>query len=131
MLFPGRGANVRRLDRVNYLAADIPAVTAFLPGVLGAELTEQIVIDPEMAAAAIEALHAARASRLDWLREHLAAEAGRSGRRRRPGSRGSYQHARRREHEMAAATDLLNELSVPPRVTRASQRWLNQLATEG
>jgi hypothetical protein len=32
---------------------------------------------------------------------------------------------------MAAATDLLNELSVPPRVTRASQRWLNQLASEG
>ena len=43
--FPGRGANVRRLDHVNYLAADIPAVTAFLPGVLGAELTEQIVMD--------------------------------------------------------------------------------------
>ena len=43
--FPGRGANVRRLDHVNYLAADIPAVTAFLPGVLGAELTEQIVLD--------------------------------------------------------------------------------------
>jgi len=43
--FPGRGANVRRLDHVNYLAADIPAVTTFLPGVLGAELTEQIVMD--------------------------------------------------------------------------------------
>jgi catechol 2,3-dioxygenase len=43
--FPGRGANVRRLDHVNYLAADIPAVTAFLPRVLGAELTEQIVMD--------------------------------------------------------------------------------------
>ena len=57
-----------------------------------------------------------------------------SSRRRTPGTlarleQGSYQHARRREHEMAAATDLLNELSVPPRVTRASQRWLNELAT--
>jgi catechol 2,3-dioxygenase len=31
--FPGRGACVRRLDHVNYLAADIPAVTRFLPGV--------------------------------------------------------------------------------------------------
>ena len=29
--FPGRGACVRRLDHVNYLAADIPAVTRFLP----------------------------------------------------------------------------------------------------
>jgi catechol 2,3-dioxygenase len=43
--FPGRGANVRRLDHVNYLAADIPAVTRFVPGVLGAQLTEQIVLD--------------------------------------------------------------------------------------
>ena len=43
--FPGRGANVRRLDHVNYLAADIPAVTRFLPDVLGAQLTEQIVMD--------------------------------------------------------------------------------------
>ena len=36
---------MRRLDHVNYLAADIPAVTRFLPDVLGAELTEQIVLD--------------------------------------------------------------------------------------
>ncbi len=43
--FPGRGANVRRLDHVNYLAADIPAVSRFLPDVLGAQLTEQIVLD--------------------------------------------------------------------------------------
>ena len=34
--FPGRGANVRRIDHVNYLARDIPAITRFLPGVLGA-----------------------------------------------------------------------------------------------
>ncbi len=43
--FPGRGANVRRIDHVNYLAADIPAVARFLPDVLGAQLTEQIVLD--------------------------------------------------------------------------------------
>jgi catechol 2,3-dioxygenase len=43
--FPGRGANVRRIDHVNYLARDIPAVTRFLPDVLGARLTEQIVGD--------------------------------------------------------------------------------------
>ncbi len=43
--FPGRGANVRRIDHVNYLAADIPAIDSFLPGVLGARLTEQIVAD--------------------------------------------------------------------------------------
>ena len=43
--FPGRGASVRRLDHVNYLAADIPAITRFVPDALGARLTEQIVLD--------------------------------------------------------------------------------------
>jgi catechol 2,3-dioxygenase len=43
--FPGRGANVRRIDHVNYLASDIPAIAAFMPDVLGAQLTEQIVKD--------------------------------------------------------------------------------------
>jgi catechol 2,3-dioxygenase len=45
--FPGRGANVRRIDHVNYLAADVPAAGAFLAGQLGAQLTEQIVKDDE------------------------------------------------------------------------------------
>ena len=49
--FPGRGANVRRLDHVNYLAADLPAVARFLPSVLGAQLTEQIVQDDGTASA--------------------------------------------------------------------------------
>jgi catechol 2,3-dioxygenase len=43
--FPGRGANVRRLDHVNYLAADIGAIARFMPEVVGARLTEQIVLD--------------------------------------------------------------------------------------
>jgi catechol 2,3-dioxygenase len=43
--FPGRGANVRRLDHVNYLAADIGRIAAFVPEVVGARLTEQIVLD--------------------------------------------------------------------------------------
>ncbi len=43
--FPGRGANVRRIDHVNYLAADIPAAARFVAGPLGAQLTEQIVQD--------------------------------------------------------------------------------------
>jgi catechol 2,3-dioxygenase len=41
--FPGRGANVRRLDHVNYLAVDIPANFDFMTGALGAMLTEQIL----------------------------------------------------------------------------------------
>jgi catechol 2,3 dioxygenase len=44
--FPGRGANVRRLDHVNFLAADIPANSSFLEDGLGAMRTEQI-LSPE------------------------------------------------------------------------------------
>jgi catechol 2,3-dioxygenase len=43
--YPGRGANLRRLDHVNYLTADVPATAAFLSEVLGARCTEQIVKD--------------------------------------------------------------------------------------
>jgi catechol 2,3-dioxygenase len=43
--YPARGANVRRLDHVNYLTADIPGTTAFLGDVLGARRTEQIIDD--------------------------------------------------------------------------------------
>ena len=43
--FPGRGANVRRLDHVNYLAADVAANAAFLADVLAARPSEQIVLD--------------------------------------------------------------------------------------
>jgi catechol 2,3 dioxygenase len=41
--FPGRGANVRRLDHVNYLAADVPANGSFIDDGLGAMKTEQIL----------------------------------------------------------------------------------------
>jgi catechol 2,3-dioxygenase len=44
--FPGRGANVRRLDHVNYLAADVPVNADFLEDELGAMRTEQI-LSPE------------------------------------------------------------------------------------
>jgi len=43
--YPGRGANVRRIDHVNYLAAEIPPIAGFLGDVLGARCTEQIVTD--------------------------------------------------------------------------------------
>ncbi|TQS41088.1 VOC family protein [Cryptosporangium phraense] len=43
--FPGRGANVRRLDHVNYLSADTPACGRFLAERLRARPTEQIVLD--------------------------------------------------------------------------------------
>lgn len=43
--YPGRGANLRRLDHVNYLTADVPGTATFLGDVLGARCTEQIVKD--------------------------------------------------------------------------------------
>ncbi|NNM71471.1 catechol 2,3-dioxygenase [Enterovirga aerilata] len=43
--FPARGANVRRLDHLNCLAADIKANREFFETYLGFRLTEQIVLD--------------------------------------------------------------------------------------
>ncbi len=42
--YPGRGASVRRLDHVNYLAQDVPLTARFLEDVLRARLSEQIVL---------------------------------------------------------------------------------------
>jgi 3-hydroxyisobutyrate dehydrogenase-like beta-hydroxyacid dehydrogenase len=138
---PGRGLGAPLVvsgpaaETVACLLGGCGATVSVLPGPAGAAATRKLlrsVFYKGMAAAAIEALHAARAAGCeDWLREHIAAElaaadASTLGRL----EQGSYQHARRREHEMAAASDLLDELSVPPRVARASQQWLNELATE-
>ena len=43
--FPGRGANVRRVDHVNFLAARIPPVDTFLADVIGGRASEQIQLD--------------------------------------------------------------------------------------
>ena len=49
--YPGRGVAVRRLDHVNFLAADVPANGRFVAEVLGGEVTEQIVLDDGSVAA--------------------------------------------------------------------------------
>ncbi len=43
--FPARGVNLRRIDHLNLLAADIPAIRDFHTNVLGARLTEVITFD--------------------------------------------------------------------------------------
>jgi catechol 2,3-dioxygenase len=43
--FPGRGANLRRLDHLNLLAVDVAGCRRFLQGCLGSRLTEQLVFD--------------------------------------------------------------------------------------
>jgi catechol 2,3-dioxygenase len=45
MRFPGRGVNVRRLDHLNLLAADVPALKHFMEDMLGMRTTEMIVLD--------------------------------------------------------------------------------------
>ena len=82
------------------------------------------------AAAVVEALTAARTVGLeDWLRENIADELTRAG----PETvnrleQGSVQHAVRPAHEMDAATELLRELGVSPRVATASRDLLLDLA---
>jgi 3-hydroxyisobutyrate dehydrogenase-like beta-hydroxyacid dehydrogenase len=112
------------------------ATVEILAGPAGAAASRKLlrsVFYKGMAAAAVEALLAAReAGCEDWLREHIAAElAAADGATLTRLEEGSYRHALRRAHEMAAATELLGELAVPARVARASQLWLEDLAQRG
>jgi catechol 2,3-dioxygenase len=50
--FPGRGANVRRLDHVNYLASNVEDNLHFMKEALGGRVSEQIVMPDEKIAAA-------------------------------------------------------------------------------
>jgi catechol 2,3-dioxygenase len=45
MRFPARGANVRRLDHMNLLAADVKGLRVWFEDVLGLRVTEKIVLD--------------------------------------------------------------------------------------
>lgn len=45
MRFPARGVNVRRLDHLNLLAADVSGLRVFFEDVLGMRVTEKIVLD--------------------------------------------------------------------------------------
>ena len=136
---PGRGLRVPMLASGQAAAAARDLLGRYggavevLDGPAGAAATRKLlrsVFYKGMAAAVLEALLAARAAGCeDWLRAHIAEEltAADVGTLDRL-EQGSYQHATRRAHEMAAASDLLGELAIPPRVARASQLWLEELA---
>jgi 3-hydroxyisobutyrate dehydrogenase-like beta-hydroxyacid dehydrogenase len=106
-----------------------------IPGPVGAAATHKLlrsVFYKGLAAAVAEALAAARAVGLEeWLRQNISAELTRADAstvdRLLTGSRA---HAVRRTHEMEAAADLLDEVGVPARITRASRDWLADLAAE-
>ena len=106
-----------------------------LPGPVGAAVTRKLVRSvfyKGLAAAVTEALRAGRAAGCqEWIpREHPDEIESATSRTVDRLERGSQEHARRRADEMAAASELLDELGVPARVARASQEWLTQLADE-
>jgi 3-hydroxyisobutyrate dehydrogenase-like beta-hydroxyacid dehydrogenase len=100
------------------------------PGQAAARKLARSVFAKGLAAAVGEAL--AAAERLDcaaWLRGDIertltAADAALVERL----LEGSARHAVRRVEEMAAATAMLEELGVEPRVAAASEAWLRSLA---
>jgi 3-hydroxyisobutyrate dehydrogenase-like beta-hydroxyacid dehydrogenase len=102
------------------------------PGAAAARKLVRSVFFKGLAAAVTESLRAARAAGCeDWIRDNIAAElAAASAATVDRLEHGSAQHARRRAEEMAAATDLLRELGVPPRIAAASEQWLRQLMAE-
>jgi len=83
-----------------------------------------------LAAAVIESMEAAsRVGCAEWMRDEitnqlLEADASLLDRL----LQGSRKHALRRTEEMQAATDLLNDLHVEPRVSQAALGWLQELA---
>lgn len=128
MLVSGTGA-----QRTSEILTGCGASIEVLPGPAGLAATRKLlrsVFYKGMSAAVVEALLAARSAGCeDWLREHIAeelaaADAGAVARM----EKGTYRHAQRRAHEMAAATELLSELGVPPRIAHASELWLKDLA---
>jgi catechol 2,3-dioxygenase len=87
--FPGRGANVRRLDHVNYLADDVPASSDFLHDTLLARPSEQIVMD-DGSTAAIWYTFSDKAYDVVYT--------------------GDWAHARGRLHHIAFATDTRDDI---------------------
>jgi 3-hydroxyisobutyrate dehydrogenase-like beta-hydroxyacid dehydrogenase len=139
---PGRGLRTPMLasgpgaQAVAGILAACGATMDVVDGPAGTAATRKLlrsVFYKGMAAAAVEALAAARSVGCeDWLREHLAAElAAADGSTFARLESGSHRHALRRSHEMAAASELLDELAVPGRIARASRLWLEDLAAAG
>ncbi|GGN24011.1 3-hydroxyisobutyrate dehydrogenase-like beta-hydroxyacid dehydrogenase [Actinoplanes campanulatus] len=109
------------------------ATVTVLDGPVGAAATRKLlrsVFYKGMAAAVTEALAAARAAGLEeWLRGNIRDELirGNADTLDRLVD-GSVKHAVRRREEMAAATELLEDLGVPPRIAPAARDILADLA---
>ncbi len=104
-----------------------------IEGPIGAAATHKLlrsVFYKGLAAALIEALAAAREVGLEeWLRGHIVGELTRADESTVDRLvEGSRRHAVRRVHEMEAAAQLLDDLGVPARVSRATRDWLVDLS---
>jgi 3-hydroxyisobutyrate dehydrogenase-like beta-hydroxyacid dehydrogenase len=126
-LVSGTGSS-QYAESINVLGGRVTA----LEGPAGLAATRKLlrsVFYKGMAAAALEALEAARAAgHEEWLRQNIVDELiGSDERTLARMEAGTVRHALRRSHEMAAATELLEELGVPPRIAAASRDWLVEL----
>ncbi|MDH2412558.1 DUF1932 domain-containing protein [Nocardioides sp. CER19] len=136
---PGQGIRVPMTasgpgaGRAAELLGPLGATVAVVDGPIGDAAARKLlrsVFFKGLAAAVVESLEAARAAGLeDETHAEIARELERAGATtvERLVS-GSIRHAVRRAHEMSAAAEMLDDLGVPPRVARASERWLEDLA---
>lgn len=139
---PGQGIRVPMTasgpgaERTAALLGPLGATVTVVEGRIGDAAARKLlrsVFFKGLAAAVVESLEAARAAGLeDETRAEIARELDMADAAtvERLVS-GSLRHAIRRSHEMAAAAEMLEDLEVPPRVARASQEWLEQLAGGG
>ncbi|MEU4163404.1 DUF1932 domain-containing protein [Actinoplanes sp. NPDC026670] len=135
---PGRGlrtpmtASGPAATELATILGGLGATVEVLDGPVGAAATRKLlrsVFYKGMAAAVTEALEAARAAGLEeWLRGNIRDELirGNAGTLDRLVD-GSRKHAVRRREEMAAATELLTDLGVHPRIAPATRDVLEAL----
>jgi 3-hydroxyisobutyrate dehydrogenase-like beta-hydroxyacid dehydrogenase len=127
MLVAGEGA-----ARYAEILGGLGARVTVQPGPAGAATSRKLlrsVFYKGLAAAVLEALAGAEAAGCaDWLRADIAGElAGFDHRTIHRLVDGSHRHARRRVDEMAAASEQLRELGVPPRISDATRDLLTAL----
>ena len=104
-------------------------VVAGPPGSAAARKLLRSIFMKSLATSVLESLTAGRAAGCEeWVRAQIVGELGAGGEALVERLvTGTYQHARRRLHEMEAAAAYLRELGVPSEMTVASAEWLAEL----
>jgi 3-hydroxyisobutyrate dehydrogenase len=120
----GPGAN-RLVELLEPMGASIDVVDGE-PGVATARKLLRSIFMKSLATSVLEALTAGRAAGCeDWVRGQIVSELGSGGEALvNRLVTGTYQHARRRRHEMEDARDYGRRLGTPHEMTLASIEWL-------